>query len=170
MTIGNPPIEYIDGAFRHNNPIRALVDEAKQLWPDRKIGCIVSIGTGVIPVGDMGKTLKPLVEYLAREATNTQKVHQAFLQDIEHQYGHGQNVYFRFNVPRGLEKVGLEEWKELDRTKIVTEKYLDDVWGDIQNCVSQLRCPTGRSIKSSYSENCCLASEFVGNHLESGQR
>lgn len=59
-------------------------------------------------------------------------------------YGVEQKIYFRFNVQHGLEQVALEEWKEMDRTKVATQEYTGGQWSQIQACASQLRNPTGR--------------------------
>src|SRR5260221_11334027 len=37
---------FVDGALGRNNPSRLLLAEAKVLFGDRHIGCLVSIGTG----------------------------------------------------------------------------------------------------------------------------
>src|SRR4051812_40396684 len=37
---------FIDGGMGRNNPSRVLLDEAKENFEDRDIGCLISIGTG----------------------------------------------------------------------------------------------------------------------------
>ena len=44
MVIGTT--EYIDGGMGANNPTDLLLQEAKSLFPDGKIACVLSIGTG----------------------------------------------------------------------------------------------------------------------------
>jgi predicted acylesterase/phospholipase RssA len=44
ISFGVPPMKYIDGALRYNNPVRVLYDETKSEWPGRPIACVVSIG------------------------------------------------------------------------------------------------------------------------------
>lgn len=42
------------------------------MWPlNRKIDCIVSIGTGVLISRDVGRTIKPLFDKLTEMATDT---------------------------------------------------------------------------------------------------
>ncbi len=144
MVIGRPPTAYVDGGLGYNNPIRLLIDEARHIWqPTREIGCIVSIGTGVHASRDVGRTLKPLFESLKDIATDTERVAREFREETKHRYGVEQKVYFRFNVQHGLEDVGLEEWKELDRTKLATQDYTSDKSSEIAACASQLHNPSG---------------------------
>lgn len=141
MEIGSPPIAYVDGGLGYNNPIRALLDESSHIWPDRKIGCIVSVGTGIMVSRDVGRTLEPLFESLKAMATDTEKVAKEFEEEMKHKYGIEQQTYFRFNVQHGLEHIGLEEWKELDRTKVATQDYLKVRWTQVEQCASQLFRP-----------------------------
>ena len=144
MIIGKPPTAFIDGGLGYNNPIRALVEEVTHIWsPARKIGCIVSIGTGVLVPRDVGRTLKPLFECLKDMATDTEKVAREFKEEMKYKYGVDQKVYFRFNVQHGLEQIGLEEWKEMDRTKVATQDYLKECWSKVEACASQLHKPNG---------------------------
>ena len=144
MEIGRPPTAYIDGGLGYNNPIRALFDESSHVWPDRKIGCIASIGTGVPVFRDIGRTIKPLFESLKDMATDTEKVTREVEEEMKYKYGIEQQTYFRFNVQHGLGHVGLEEWKELDRTKIATQDYLNAQWTRVEQCASQLLQPKCR--------------------------
>lgn len=142
MMIGNPSIAYIDGGLGYNNPIRPLMEEAGYIWPKRKIGCIVSIGTGVPECKDVGRKIKPLFETLKAMSVDTEKVAREFKADIRSKYLE-QNLYFRFNVQQGLGQVGLEEWKEFDRTKVATEDYLSEHWDEVDSCASRICEPSG---------------------------
>jgi hypothetical protein len=39
-------VTYIDGGFKNMNPVVMAIKEAKLIWKDREISCIVSLGTG----------------------------------------------------------------------------------------------------------------------------
>jgi predicted acylesterase/phospholipase RssA len=39
---------YLDGGLRYNNPSMEAIREAKRIWGPRKIGCLISIGTGLM--------------------------------------------------------------------------------------------------------------------------
>jgi hypothetical protein len=146
MVIGNPPTAYVDGALGNNNPVRSLMDECANLWPSRKIGCILSIGTGVPPSVDVGRTLKPILKVLKSMATETEKTARQFGHEMRRTYGANQKVYYRFNVQQGLEKIGLEEWKHNDTVQVATRDYLDEERGQVDACASQLYEPVCTSI------------------------
>ena len=138
MVIGNPPTAYVDGGLGYNNPIRPLMEEARRVWPERQFGCILSIGTGIPEYKDVGKTILPLIETLKAMAVDTEKV----AREVSSELGL-LPIYFRFNVSHGLQQVGLEEWKEFDRTKIATEDYLNQRGKDIDLCASRIWKPSG---------------------------
>lgn len=171
MVIGRPPTAYVDGGLGYNNPIRLLVEEARHLWPaSREIGCIVSVGTGTLASGDIGRTIQPLFESLKGMATDTEKTAREFKEEMKHKYGVNQ-VYFRFNVQHGLEQVSLEEWKELDRTKVATEEYLIHEWSQVDTCASQLHEPSEKDLIFRMLErvqpalSALLQTELSGNRL-----
>ena len=141
MEIGRPPTAYVDGGLGYNNPIRALLDECSHIWPERKIGCIVSVGTGTLLSRDVGRTIKPLFETLEKMATDTEKVAREVEKEMKYKYGIEQQTYFRFNVQHGLEHVGLEEWKELGRTMVATQDYLIEQSSQVELCASQILQP-----------------------------
>lgn len=137
IEIGRPPVAFVDGGLGYNNPIRALMEEASHLWPNEKIGCVVSVGTGVPASNDIGRRIKPLLQTLKNMSLDTQKVAREFEADMRSRY-EGQNLYFRFNVQHGLEKVGLEEWNHLDTVKVATQDYLNEQWCKVDLCASQI--------------------------------
>ncbi|KAL9042408.1 MAG: hypothetical protein Q9214_003789, partial [Letrouitia sp. 1 TL-2023] len=141
MQIGNPPVAYIDGGLGYNNPIRALMEEKSHIWPDRQVGCIVSIGTGIPVSRDFGRTIKPLFNKLKEMATDTEKVAREFEEEMKHKHGNEQKVYFRFNVQQGLEQVGLQEWKEMERINVATRDYLKSHSSRVEACSTQIFDP-----------------------------
>ncbi|KAL3422240.1 kinesin light chain [Phlyctema vagabunda] len=141
MYIGNPARAYVDGGLKYNNPIRMVMQEARKIWPSRDPGCIISVGTGMPELLDVGRTIKPLLEFLIKQATDTERSAEEFKKEMSSKYGDQQRVYFRFNVQRGLEKVGLEEWKEFGRTITATEKYLHEESDSVDACASQICDP-----------------------------
>jgi hypothetical protein len=127
VRFGNPPENYVDGGLTYNNPVRALFDESKRIWnasSGRKIGCIISIGTGVpslTPTGDRGKQI---LESLAAIALDTQKTADEIADEMEHLSNSEDLTYIRLNVDQGLQDIGLEEWKEFDKLTGATNVYL----------------------------------------------
>jgi hypothetical protein len=143
MVIGKPPTAFVDGGLGYNNPIKPLIDEARHIWPNKDIGCIVSIGTGMHASRDIGRTIKQLFDTLKAMATDSEKTADEFREDIKEKHGVDQKVYFRLNVQHGLEQVGLEEWKEADRVMVATRDYIRKEWSQIDACASQLYKPIG---------------------------
>lgn len=138
MHIGNPPVPYVDGGLGYNNPVRPLVEEARHIWPGREIGCIVSIGTGVPRFQAVGQKLIPLIKSLEAMATDTENTHRDFRHDKLLTLGIDQKMYFRFNVDRGLDEVGLEEAKEVPKIQVAAQDYAREKWDEIKRCASQL--------------------------------
>jgi len=72
-----------DGGLVANNPGVLGFREAQRLWPGRRIGCVVSVGTGQVPDrprGEMWRTLRDKVltgTVLLEQATSTQLVADA---------------------------------------------------------------------------------------------
>jgi hypothetical protein len=120
-----------------------MMEEAQQIWPGREIGCIVSIGTGVPRFQAVGQKLIPLIKSLEAIATDTENTHRDFRHEKLLTFGIDQNVYFRFNVERGLDDVGLEEAKEIPKIQAATQDYAKDKWDEITRCVSQLHMSAG---------------------------
>ena len=71
-------IRFSDGGLRNNNPIKAVRTELREEFPDRPVGCIVSIGTGVHRTQSMGKSLIAIAKSCATIATNVEAAHQEF--------------------------------------------------------------------------------------------
>jgi hypothetical protein len=122
-------VSYFDGGLASNNPTKEAIDEAHLIWPDRPIGIIVSVGTGIeeaLHLKDKS-TEAPLIarkmlnksagfklavaEYVVKCATNCHLIHEE-VKDQGERLVLGSN-YFRFNVPYGLSSIGLEEWRKL---------------------------------------------------------
>ena len=135
MNIGPNNVAYIDGGLGLNNPINILMDEARQLWPSRDIACIVSIGTGVPILRDVGQAFGPLIKILKRIATDTEETAKDFKRGLPAKHA---DSYFRFNVQHGLGDVELEEWKRLDKVEVATMAYLEDERERFKCCASKL--------------------------------
>ena len=116
---------FVDGGLGYNNPVEQVLEEARRIFPRRKVACVVSVGTGVanvIAFPDSPKTspvkLINALKYMATESdTMAEKMHGRF-QNVK-------DTYFRFSVDRGLQGIGLEEWKELSNVRTFTTEYLN---------------------------------------------
>jgi len=115
--------KFVDGGFGCNNPVEFVYNEARETWPDREIGCIISLGTGMrraLPLEnptwfDMRFPL-PWIRVLEHAATECETAHQEMLGKKELR-----GKYFRFNVQQGLQGVSLTEWQKLGEVAALTE-------------------------------------------------
>ncbi|KAH7146805.1 hypothetical protein B0J13DRAFT_621750 [Dactylonectria estremocensis] len=156
IAIGPFQEQFVDGALGANNPVYALWNQAQDVWPDQLQGslrCLVSIGTGVPalrPVRDdvlgIGATLKKL-------ATETETTAEQFRRDKSSLNDEGR--YFRFNVARGLEDVGLEESRKQREIAAATGRYVasQDVFKQLKACANGL---ARKQYFGSYKTPCSL--------------
>lgn len=125
ISIGPYGEEFIDGATESNNPIEKLMEEARQVWGniDDRLDCIVSIGTGQPPAKPWGNNALEVIDTLKAVATETERTATRFRNSQDGQkWG---SRYFRLNVDRGLENIGLEEHTKRDQLVTATRIYLD---------------------------------------------
>ena len=137
-------IRYGDGGMGWNNPSREAILEARNKWPGRLIGILISIGTGLedaLALNDnsnaipkVAKTLLKntfgkhafklaVAEYAVRCVTSCELVHRELSQDSGHDLLQGN--YFRLNVPQGMSGIGLAEWDKLEDMVALTDAYMD---------------------------------------------
>lgn len=113
-----------DGGLMCNNPTAVAIHEAKLLWPNESIQCVVSLGGGrfipQVKEQDQGFTsLKKKILKVIDSATDTEAVHTT-IQDLL-----PPGSYFRFN-PYLSEWITLDENRaeKLDLLKQDTQMYL----------------------------------------------
>ncbi|CAE6479066.1 unnamed protein product [Rhizoctonia solani] len=135
---GKTKYRHTDPEAANNNPIRRFILEALRDFPGRPIGHILSLGTGQKEVIQLPKALWiPKLQLLDRLhllrqiATECEKTHQ----DIHQAFRSDPNVYFRFNVDRGVEGVGLEEWNSIQAISHHTRAYMQR--GEIDACLDR---------------------------------
>ncbi|TPX16722.1 uncharacterized protein E0L32_003663 [Thyridium curvatum] len=119
--------DFVDAAMGYNNPVEWLISEAGSAFNrSRKLGCVVSIGTGTKPKSmerslSGAKNIARVLKLMKDITTDCERSHRAMeklLQDFP-------GTYFRFNVPSAAEEVGLDEWKKLGSLKEMTSEYLE---------------------------------------------
>lgn len=134
-------VTFCDGALRDNNPISALIHEVDTEFPSRQISAIVSLGTGVAASISIGKGLASIAKACVKISTDSEKKAEDFLESYCNENGRFRNKYFRFNVSRGLQDVGLEEWQKHDIMWSNTLSYLGkpEQRAKLSSCAQQLR-------------------------------
>lgn len=120
-------IKYGDGSTGWNNPTNEAIAEAHNIWPDRPIDCVVSIGTGLedpLQLNDQSKKFEflgtilrmtspkilsqlAMAEYCVTCLTSCEITHRNLAENPEKRILGGN--YFRLNVPQGMSRIGLAE-------------------------------------------------------------
>ena len=124
IVIGPFKERFVDGALGFNNPVSVVLDEAIDQWYDARnaIQCIVSIGTGEPHPGSVGNNASEALGTLKKIATETERTADRFAKDHPEYVLAGK--YYRFNVDRGLEDVGLEHHEKLNIIASATSRYM----------------------------------------------
>lgn len=96
----------LDGGIFVNNPTAIAVHEAKQLWPDVDLQCVLSVGTGrhepIAMTNESSINWAGKIRTVVYSATDTEGVHTTM-----HDLLPG-NVYYRFN-PYLSDEIALDE-------------------------------------------------------------
>jgi hypothetical protein len=126
IAIGRYDEEFVDGAAGANNPVWEVWNQAQLLWGPQslegKIKCLVSIGTGIPSLKPFRDDILNIEKTLVSIATETEQTAERFRRDKVYLDDSGR--YYRFNVDRGLEEVGLEESKKRKEIAAATRRYI----------------------------------------------
>ncbi|OCT87412.1 hypothetical protein XELAEV_18021107mg [Xenopus laevis] len=113
-----------DGGLLINNPCALALHECKCLWPNAKIQCVISLGTGRFESAGKATTthtsLKTKLSHVISSATDTEEVHKTLDALLE------SDTYFRFN-PVMNEDITLDESRKekLGLLQMDGMRYLD---------------------------------------------
>ncbi|KAK0192292.1 hypothetical protein F5146DRAFT_1136044 [Armillaria mellea] len=121
---------YINGSWGHNNPAKIVLEEAKVMFPGREIECLISISTGyprMIALATVTSQWNGSIDSVDKALMAIAADCKHTAQELAQEYHDMLNVYFRFNVQRGMEQVLLEQWGHLPKVRVHTEQYLKDV-------------------------------------------
>ncbi|KAH8595394.1 hypothetical protein B0O99DRAFT_686812 [Bisporella sp. PMI_857] len=142
IAVGRYGEEFVDGATGANNPIWEVWNQAQLLWGpqplESKIKCLVSIGTGVPSLHPFRDNILHIGETLVSIATETEQTAERFRRDKLQLDDSGR--YYRFNVDRGLEEIGLEESKKRKEIAAATRRYVGShgVFKQMQACADNI--------------------------------
>lgn len=145
IAIGQFGERFVDGALRDNNPVYALWNQAQDIWGDDKLRAnlrtLVSIGTGLPTLKPVQDDVLGIMSTLKKLATETENTAEQFRRDKSSLDDEGR--YYRFNVTRGLEGIGLEESKKRREIAAATGRYVAS-----QEILKQMKaCADGLSRK-----------------------
>jgi predicted acylesterase/phospholipase RssA len=142
ITIGSFGESFVDGATGANNPVYEVWNEAQDMWPsgslEDKVKCLVSIGTGVPSLTPFKGDLIGIGKSLLAIATETEKTAERFSRDKSRLEDAGR--YYRFNVLRGLEDIGLEDSKRKNAIVAATDRYIESqvVFKQMKACADSM--------------------------------
>lgn len=120
---------FSDGGTGANNPVQMVWKEAQDTFLPRgqllegNLKCLVSIGTGKPSLEAFGNKLQTVAHTLIRMATDTENTAIQF--SNTHQTLRSSGQYYRFNVDRGLEHIGLEDASKANTIMAATRNYLE---------------------------------------------
>ncbi|QRV95549.1 kinesin light chain [Ceratobasidium sp. AG-Ba] len=127
ITEHNVSQPYVDAAMGCGNPIEYVLAEAKNLYPNRRIACIVSIGGGhprtiCIPQRSVFTRVFPTNVVVAMRDVATDNERMA--QTMARRFQGVPNVYFRLNVDQGMQSMRLGSWDRLGEIAAHTRSYM----------------------------------------------
>jgi hypothetical protein len=129
VSCGEQEIEFTDASFGHRNSTEVLLNEAWDLFLDEVCSCVISIGTSISgTITIEGKRLS-ILNASKKMATTSEAVHGSLAKRFP------DNMYFRFNVTKGLGDIMLPDWKKSSKTSAHTSKYHADI--DIGRAISR---------------------------------
>lgn len=139
IRIGPTRRTFGDGATGANNPIDEMWKEAIDICDGESLvenlACIVSVGTGIPNIKKFGNNVTEVMNSIVRIATETEETANTF-NHTHPELNKSDQRYFRFNVPRGLAEIGLDEASEAGTIEDMTDVYLRDenTHKQIQQC------------------------------------
>ncbi len=165
ISIGRYNEEFLDGATGANNPVVELWDQAQLMWGpeplEARVQCVISIGTGIPSLKPFRDDVMHIGETLVAISTETEQTAERFRRDKAHLDSGGR--YFRFNVVRGLEDIGLEETTKAKDIAAATRRYVSsqEAFKQMQICAGNLRTrDTYSSPESPKDQTAMLAAMF----------
>jgi len=118
---------FIDGALGRNNPVWQVFEEAELVFPNRRVACTISIGSGqaqtiAIPKPSLFQRILPfdVVNAMVQIATHCERT----AEETERRFKSSPNLYFRLNVEQGMQNVTLDQWDRLGEVATHTNQYL----------------------------------------------
>jgi hypothetical protein len=122
--------------------VREVWDQAQLAWGpeplEGRVKCLVSIGTGVPSLKPFKDDVLHVGETLVAIATETEQTAERFRRERTLLDSTGR--YYRFNVVRGLEDIGLEEAKKVKEMAAATRRYISsqEVHKQMQACAGSI--------------------------------
>ncbi|KAK5167647.1 uncharacterized protein LTR77_007346 [Saxophila tyrrhenica] len=137
--------EFSDGGLHFNNPVNEALAELSRdpELKGRKVGCLVSIGTGSTKITPVSKNLASFLKKAVEMLTDSERIADDFARSSVGRELSDQDRYFRFNVPQGMEDLQLDDYKATERMQALTTLYLSKAGSgrEIERCTASLMNP-----------------------------
>ncbi|KAH8595465.1 ankyrin repeat-containing domain protein [Bisporella sp. PMI_857] len=165
IAVGRYKEEFVDGALGANNPVMELWDQAQVMCASEqlegRVKCLVSIGTGVPSLKPFPDDLLHIGETLVAIATETERTAERFQRDKAYLDNGGR--YFRFNVVRGLEDLGLEESAKAKDIAAATRRYVasQETFKQMHACAGTLRDQNDHQSSDSSDSQAAIFNPFL---------
>jgi hypothetical protein len=130
IEIGSNAQKFWDGGLHSNNPVRKACLLAQEIWavpgsshPEffNRIGSLLSIGTGIPTIQEVGESPHSLMNTLVNIATASATEATAF--EREHLNMVRNHTYLRLDVDQGLQGVGMEDASKRSKITTATARY-----------------------------------------------
>lgn len=122
ISCGEQGIEFIDAGFGHNNPMEILLSEAEDIFDTQDFDCVLRIGTGLNEAISLEDSGVSILGALKKMATSSEAVRRRLGRRLP------EDVYFRFDVVRGLNDITLSDWEKSSRISAHTINYLAEFY------------------------------------------
>ncbi|KAG9125348.1 hypothetical protein FRC07_007991 [Ceratobasidium sp. 392] len=93
-----------------------MLDEAKLVFPDRHVGCIISVGTGQTHAASISRSRRISWASSSDSTLALQRIaadSEETAQQLQVRFRDTPDVYFRFNVEQGLQDTGMTDLEKL---------------------------------------------------------
>ncbi|KAH7338410.1 acyl transferase/acyl hydrolase/lysophospholipase [Rhizoctonia solani] len=122
MKAGVYKVPYLDGCVSgHCNPTWLAMQEVKHLWPDRKIGLFMSLGTGSPTRVALQAPVRRFILGFVHLSANTVQIHEMAWREFKRKYA--VSPYVRLSVDHEISKVRLDDPSMLDNITAASLTY-----------------------------------------------
>lgn len=131
-------VKFWDGGLANNNPVLEVLAERSQVYPQRPVNCVISLGTGFSERKPSKSTLavlgkgKQILENVTNVNINDNRAREQ-LRTLG-------VPYFRFNPSTAEDEIGLADFRLLDALADHTRTYLsrEEIGMQIRQCAELL--------------------------------
>ena len=136
---------WCDGGLHRNNPIHVALAQLglETEWRNQPIGCVLSLGTGAPQIKEVSGNLAKFLKHSVEMMTDSEKIADEFAISKDGQELADSQRYFRFSVIQGMEVLQMDEFKETERMRSLTDYYLGKIGSgkEVQQCAKSLLWP-----------------------------